>query len=143
MAGIAVIGVHEADLLKDAATLVSFIHPAQNKELLDKLSLRKATVLAMEQVPRVTIAQGYDALSSMANIAGIDFIRNCYIEPNLLPWDSPMAVRWMWSEMSPPVMGELLLEICCITMPGDIISEASDEVMLFHSTWNLYCSVCY
>ncbi|XP_067888846.1 NAD(P) transhydrogenase, mitochondrial-like [Heterodontus francisci] len=64
------LAVHEADLLKNAATLVSFIYPAENQELLDKLSLRKTTVLAMDQVPRVTIAQGYDALSSMANIAG-------------------------------------------------------------------------
>ncbi|XP_078406264.1 NAD(P) transhydrogenase, mitochondrial-like [Cetorhinus maximus] len=62
--------IHETDLLKEAATLVSFIYLAQNQELLDKLSLRKTTVLAMEQVPRVTIAQGYDALSSLANIAG-------------------------------------------------------------------------
>lgn len=37
---------------------------------MQKLSERKSTVLAMDQVPRVTIAQGYDALSSMANIAG-------------------------------------------------------------------------
>ncbi|XP_051537643.1 NAD(P) transhydrogenase, mitochondrial isoform X2 [Myxocyprinus asiaticus] len=64
------LGVHEADLMKDGASLVSFIYPAQNPELMDLLSQRKATVLAMDQVPRVTIAQGYDALSSMANIAG-------------------------------------------------------------------------
>uniref|UniRef100_A0A673J0Z0 proton-translocating NAD(P)(+) transhydrogenase n=1 Tax=Sinocyclocheilus rhinocerous TaxID=307959 RepID=A0A673J0Z0_9TELE len=64
------LGVHEADLMSEGATLVSFIYPAQNPELMDQLSQRKATVLAMDQVPRVTIAQGYDALSSMANIAG-------------------------------------------------------------------------
>lgn len=56
--------------MKDASTLISFIYPAQNPELMDMLSKKKATVLAMDQVPRVTIAQGYDALSSMANIAG-------------------------------------------------------------------------
>ncbi|XP_078134377.1 nicotinamide nucleotide transhydrogenase 2 [Sander vitreus] len=60
----------EADLLKPNSTLVSFIYPAQNPELMEKLSERRSNVLAMDQVPRVTIAQGYDALSSMANIAG-------------------------------------------------------------------------
>ncbi|TRY99384.1 hypothetical protein DNTS_002003 [Danionella cerebrum] len=64
------LGVHEASLMSEGSTLVSFIYPAQNPELMDLLSKRKATVLAMDQVPRVTIAQGYDALSSMANIAG-------------------------------------------------------------------------
>lgn len=64
------LGVHEVELLRDASTLVSFIYPAQNPELMDMLAQKKATVLAMDQVPRVTIAQGYDALSSMANIAG-------------------------------------------------------------------------
>lgn len=60
----------EAELLKPKSTLVSFIYPAQNSELMKKLSERQSNVLAMDQVPRVTIAQGYDALSSMANIAG-------------------------------------------------------------------------
>uniref|UniRef100_A0A8C5DU97 proton-translocating NAD(P)(+) transhydrogenase n=1 Tax=Gouania willdenowi TaxID=441366 RepID=A0A8C5DU97_GOUWI len=60
----------EVGLLKPRSTLVSFIYPAQNPELMSKLSERQSTVLAMDQVPRVTIAQGFDALSSMANIAG-------------------------------------------------------------------------
>ncbi|CAF99856.1 unnamed protein product, partial [Tetraodon nigroviridis] len=60
----------EVDFLKPKSTLVSFVYPAQNSELMQKLSERQSTVLAMDQVPRVTIAQGYDALSSMANIAG-------------------------------------------------------------------------
>lgn len=64
------LGVHEVEMMKDAATLISFIYPAQNPELMNMLSQKKATVVAMDQVPRVTIAQGYDALSSMANIAG-------------------------------------------------------------------------
>lgn len=70
------LGVHEAEMMKDAATLISFIYPAQNPELMDMLSQKKATVLAMDQVPRVTIAQGYDALSSMANIAG--YVHNAF-----------------------------------------------------------------
>ncbi|XP_062328021.1 NAD(P) transhydrogenase, mitochondrial-like [Osmerus eperlanus] len=64
------LGTHEADLLKPKSTLVSFIYPAQNPELMAKLAERESNVLAMDQVPRVTIAQGFDALSSMANIAG-------------------------------------------------------------------------
>ncbi|CAB1339160.1 unnamed protein product [Coregonus sp. 'balchen'] len=63
-------GKHESEMLKPKSTLVSFIYPAQNPELMEKLAQSQTTVLAMDQVPRVTIAQGYDALSSMANIAG-------------------------------------------------------------------------
>lgn len=67
---IAMAGGHEADLLKEGATLISFIWPAQNKELLDRLAARKVTVLAMDAVPRITRAQRMDALSATANIAG-------------------------------------------------------------------------
>lgn len=63
-------GGHEADLLREGATLISFIWPSKNPELLASLSQRKATVLAMDQIPRITRAQKMDALSSMANIAG-------------------------------------------------------------------------
>ncbi|HJW27547.1 MAG TPA: Re/Si-specific NAD(P)(+) transhydrogenase subunit alpha [Rhodocyclaceae bacterium] len=61
---------HEADLLRDGSTLISFIWPAQNDTLMKHLASRKATVLAMDSVPRLSRAQKLDALSSMANIAG-------------------------------------------------------------------------
>lgn len=64
------LGVHEAELLREGATLIGFIWPAQNKELMERLAARKATVLAMDSVPRMSRAQKMDALSSTANIAG-------------------------------------------------------------------------
>jgi NAD(P) transhydrogenase subunit alpha len=49
---------------------VSFLWPAQNEDLMQRLAARRATVLAMDSVPRISRAQKMDALSSMANIAG-------------------------------------------------------------------------
>jgi NAD(P) transhydrogenase subunit alpha len=60
----------EIDAMKPGATLIGFFWPAQNKDLTDRLAARKATVLAMDAVPRITRAQRMDALSAMANIAG-------------------------------------------------------------------------
>ena len=60
----------EVGLLREGGTLVSFLWPAQNPELLQQLAARGATVLAMDSVPRISRAQKLDALSSMANIGG-------------------------------------------------------------------------
>jgi len=60
----------EITLTREGGTLVSFIWPAQNPELLEKLAARKMTVMSMDAVPRISRAQSLDALSSMANIAG-------------------------------------------------------------------------
>ncbi|TEW55519.1 Re/Si-specific NAD(P)(+) transhydrogenase subunit alpha [Psychromonas sp. RZ22] len=60
----------EIELIKEGATLVSFIWPAQNPELLKQLEAKKISVIAMDSVPRTSRAQALDALSSMANIAG-------------------------------------------------------------------------
>jgi len=60
----------EIALLKDGASLISFIWPAQNPELMEKLSSKNINVMAMDAVPRISRAQALDALSSMANIAG-------------------------------------------------------------------------
>ena len=60
----------EIALIKEGTTLVSFIWPAQNPELMEKLQAKKINVLAMDAVPRISRAQALDALSSMANISG-------------------------------------------------------------------------
>ncbi|HEY9827391.1 MAG TPA: Re/Si-specific NAD(P)(+) transhydrogenase subunit alpha, partial [Stenomitos sp.] len=64
------LGIHETDLIRSGQTLISFIWPAQNAELLEQLAARNATVIAMDAVPRITRAQKMDALSSTANLAG-------------------------------------------------------------------------
>jgi len=60
----------EAARLRADQTLISFLWPAQNTELLKQLTDTGATVMAMDSVPRISRAQKVDALSSMGNIAG-------------------------------------------------------------------------
>ena len=60
----------EVELARAGATLISFIQPAQNGELLERLAKRGVNAIAMDAVPRISRAQSMDALSSMANIAG-------------------------------------------------------------------------
>ncbi len=60
----------EAAALKAGQTLVSFIWPAQNPELVAVLNEKQVNVMAMDMVPRISRAQALDALSSMANISG-------------------------------------------------------------------------
>lgn len=60
----------EAELLRDEGWLVGFLWPGQNREIVDKLAKKNATVFAMDSIPRITRAQKMDTLSAMANIAG-------------------------------------------------------------------------
>ncbi|KAK4941595.1 hypothetical protein LTR10_018472 [Elasticomyces elasticus] len=60
----------EVSAIREGAALISFIQPAQNKKLVDALADRRVTAFAMDMIPRISRAQAFDALSSMANIAG-------------------------------------------------------------------------
>ena len=60
----------ETDLLHEGQTLISFIWPAQNEGLMQRLAAKNINVLAIDSLPRISRAQKMDALSSMANIAG-------------------------------------------------------------------------
>jgi NAD(P) transhydrogenase subunit alpha len=56
--------------LSQGATLVSHLWPARNPDLVDLLARQKVTAIAMDRVPRSTIAQKSDALSSQAALVG-------------------------------------------------------------------------
>ena len=61
----------EVARMRERQTLISFIWPAQNPELMQQLAARKVTVLAMDALPRMlSRAQKMDALTSMAGVAG-------------------------------------------------------------------------
>ena len=60
----------EVKLLKKGTNLISFLYPAQNEDLINQLAEQNVTAFAMDCVPRISRAQVFDALSSMANIAG-------------------------------------------------------------------------
>ena len=61
----------EVALMREGGTLISFIWPPQNPELMQQLAAKKATVLAIDSLPRqLSRAQKMDALTSMAGISG-------------------------------------------------------------------------
>ncbi len=61
----------EVALMREGTTLISFIWPAQSPELMQQLAAKKATVLAIDALPRqLSRAQKMDALTSMAGISG-------------------------------------------------------------------------
>merc|ERR1719507_2861985 len=62
--------IAEAGLFRDQGTLYSFLYPGQNPDIIDALAKKQLTAFGMDCVPRISRAQTFDALSSMANISG-------------------------------------------------------------------------
>jgi H+-translocating NAD(P) transhydrogenase subunit alpha len=63
--------LQEVGLMREGGTLIGFIWPAQNPDLMQQLAAKKATVLAIDALPRqLSRAQKMDALTSMAGISG-------------------------------------------------------------------------
>ncbi len=60
----------EVGMMKEGLVLLSYLWPAQNQDLLQKLADKKVNAVAMDAIPRISRAQKMDVLSSMANIAG-------------------------------------------------------------------------
>ncbi len=56
--------------LNDQSVVISSFQPFNDKEISKSLSNSNITVFSMDMIPRITLAQSMDVLSSMASIAG-------------------------------------------------------------------------
>ena len=60
----------EIEFAKKDAVIIGFLSPYNNKFLTQAYAEKNITSLAMELIPRATLAQSMDALSSQSNLAG-------------------------------------------------------------------------
>lgn len=77
----------DASLLKPGTILISSYQPFADMALLNEISKFPVTVLSLDMIPRITIAQAMDVLSSMASVAGYKAV---LLAANLLPRYFPM-----------------------------------------------------
>ncbi len=64
------VGKHELDLIKEGSLLITLLYPLHYPELAKKCAEKGINVISMDAIPRTTLAQKMDALSSQANLAG-------------------------------------------------------------------------
>ncbi|CAM2007442.1 Re/Si-specific NAD(P)(+) transhydrogenase subunit alpha [Acanthopleuribacter pedis] len=61
---------HEAEMIKEGGILIASLVPANELDAIKILMQRKVSCFSMSLIPRITIAQKMDTLSSQASIAG-------------------------------------------------------------------------
>jgi NAD(P) transhydrogenase subunit alpha len=66
--------VDEVVRLPEGTVLVSLVYPFVNTNLVRALAARKITAIAVEMIPRTTVAQMMDVLSSQATAAGYEAV---------------------------------------------------------------------
>jgi NAD(P) transhydrogenase subunit alpha len=73
--------------LKEHTVVISSFQPYNHLEASKELSVNKLTIFSMDMIPRITLAQSMDVLSSMASIAGYQAVLEA---ANRLPRYFPM-----------------------------------------------------
>lgn len=63
-------GPEELDLIKPGTVLVGLLAPYADRGLVEEYAKRRIAAFAMELIPRISRAQGMDALTSQSNVAG-------------------------------------------------------------------------
>jgi H+-translocating NAD(P) transhydrogenase subunit alpha len=61
---------HELEIMKPGTLLITFLYPLHYSDLAEYCASKGVNVISMDMIPRTTIAQKMDALSSQANLAG-------------------------------------------------------------------------
>ena len=70
-------GKNEIELMKEGTILITFLYPLNFPDAAKLCAQKKVNVISMDMIPRTTIAQKMDALSSQANIAGYKSVIMC------------------------------------------------------------------
>ncbi|VAX24550.1 NAD(P) transhydrogenase alpha subunit [hydrothermal vent metagenome] len=65
-----ILNKHEVDLMKEGTLLITFMYALHYSEQAKICAEKKINVISMDAIPRTTLAQKMDALSSQANLAG-------------------------------------------------------------------------
>jgi NAD(P) transhydrogenase subunit alpha len=81
--------VEEVEQLSEGACLVSVLHPFMQKDSVQALAKRRITSFALDLMPRTTLAQSMDVLSSMSTLAGYKAV---LIAASALPKLLPMMM---------------------------------------------------
>ena len=63
-------GSEDIERLGEGCVHVSYLDPFNNPDVVRRLAARKVSAISLEMIPRTTIAQKMDVLSSQANLAG-------------------------------------------------------------------------
>jgi NAD(P) transhydrogenase subunit alpha len=82
-------GPADAERLKEGGSFVGFLWPLEHLDTVRALARRKASAYAIDELPRTTRAQKYDALTSQASLAGY---RAVLVAAGLLPKIFPMQM---------------------------------------------------
>jgi len=84
------VGKHEAEMVRDGQYLITFLHPAApvNHKMIKKLAATGVISITLDGIPRISRAQGMDALTSMSTVAGYKAV---LLAANRLPKFLPMV----------------------------------------------------
>ena len=64
------VGKNEIDMMREGSALIATLLPLVNHDLVKKLAEKKINAFSLDTIPRITLAQSMDILSSMSTVTG-------------------------------------------------------------------------